>query len=187
MKFRRGFKRDCELTADALRDELGLAVDRPIDMRVLAHHLEIPVQPLSDYLRVANVSRGDIYIEETYKKVSAFTVFEGWRRTIVFNDDHASARHRSNLAHELAHALLHHPALGSGISVEDEELHEGEAAWMGGVLMLTALQARLIARTRLPSETVMEAYGLSREMLRFRLNVTGAAKASRPTGLLGAQ
>ena len=186
MKFKRGFKRDCELTADALRDELGLAVDRPIDMRILANHLEIPVQPWSDYLRIVKALRGDIYIEETYKKVSAFTVFEGSRRTIVFNDDHGRARHRSDLAHELAHALLHHPPLGSGISVEQEELHEGEAAWMGGVLMLTALQARLIARARLPSETIMEAYEVSREMLRFRLNVTGAARVSRPPEHLGA-
>lgn len=53
--------------------------------------------------------------------------------------------------------------------------------------MLTALQARLIVRARLPSETVMEAYELSREMLRFRLNVTGAARANRPAGHLGAR
>lgn len=180
MTFRRGFKRDCELTVDGLRAELRLTVDHPIDMRALASHLEIPVQPWSDYLRIANAPRGDIYVEETYKKVSAFTVFEGYRRTIVFNDDHAPARHRSDLAHELSHALLHHPPLGSGISEEQEELHEGEAAWMGGVLMLTAGQARLIARKALPSDAAMETYGLSREMLRFRLNVTGAARGLPP-------
>lgn len=177
MKFRRGFKRDCEQTVDTLRTELCLAIHEPINMRSLASHLEIPVHPWSDYLGIANVLRNDMHIEETYRSVSAFTVFEGRRRTIVFNDEHSHARHRSDLAHELAHALLHHPPLGSGISAEEEDHHEQEAGWMGGVLMLTATQARFIAQTSLPKETAMETYGLSPEMLRYRLNVTGAGRA----------
>ena len=85
-------------------------------------------------------------------------------------------RHRSNMAHELAHALLQHPPLGSGCEVETEKGNEAEAAWMSGVLMLTSNQARSIAARRLKWSIAQDAYQLSAEMLRFRMNVTGAAK-----------
>jgi Zn-dependent peptidase ImmA (M78 family) len=178
----RGFKTECERTVTTLREELSIDDDEPIDMNEAAEHLCIPVKPLARILTSAGQHRSDPFVDEIYRKVSAFTVFKGWRRAIVYNDEHAPTRHRSNLAHELAHALLQHPPRDSGLAPEHEERHEAEAAWMGGVMMLTAAQARSIVARGMSRTTAEVRYQLSPEMLRFRLNVTGAARlASRAT------
>jgi Zn-dependent peptidase ImmA (M78 family) len=39
---------------------------------------------------------------------SAVTVFRGYRRLIVHNENHHPHRQASNLAHELSHTLLEH-------------------------------------------------------------------------------
>lgn len=174
MKFRRGFKADCERIAAEVRAELLLSIDQPVDMDELARHLHIPVRSLAAYMEHA----GHLpckHTEEIYAKVSAFTTFHGPHRTVVYNDRHVAVRHRSNLAHELAHALLLHPPEGTA-SAEKEELFEAEAAWMGGVLMLSRPQAMLVARTKIPLESAMKQFGVSPQMLRFRMNVTGAAR-----------
>lgn len=175
MKFVRGFKQDCEQVVAVLREELHLQVDEPIDMSGLALYLEIPARSLAAYVGAAGAAN-DENVDEVYQKVSAFTVFRNSHRTIVYNDRHTPPRHRSNMAHELSHALLHHPPLGSGLPATQEEMHEQEAAWMGGVLMLTRSQAMHIARLKLPWTEAMRRFGISQQMLRFRMNVTGAAK-----------
>ena len=176
MKFARGFKSYCEQLVQQVRSELGLGELDPIDMDALACHLCIPVWSLSQMLVAARESRGCVNVSEVYRKVSAFTFFEGSRRRVVYNEEHGHARHRSNLAHEFAHALLQHPPEDSGLSCEVEEANETEAAWLGGVIMLPAHQARHIAAIGMRRDDAATRFGISPEMLRFRLNVTGAAK-----------
>lgn len=175
MTLARGFKTECERTVLALREELGVDDDEPINMHAAADHLEIPVRSLAELLIPAGERRTDPHVEEIYRRVSAYTVFEGWRRSIVYNDEHAPPRHRSNLAHELSHALLQHPPRTHDLPAEQEQRHEAEAAWMSGVMMLTADQARRIVRRGMSRAVAEARFQLSAEMLRFRLNVTGAA------------
>jgi Zn-dependent peptidase ImmA (M78 family) len=176
MKLIRGFKIYSERLVQGVREELGLGDLDPMDMEALARHLHIPYWPLSRFLEVAKETKTCVDVAEIYKSVSAFTFFEGRRRRIVFNDEHGPARHRSNMAHELAHALLQHPPRDSGAGKDIEENNEAEAAWTGGVLMLPAHQARYIVASRMTSRTAGEHFQLSPEMLRFRLNVTGAVR-----------
>lgn len=176
MKLARGFKSYAERCVAGLRDELELTDHEPIDMHELSAHLRIPFYPLSRCLTHSGARRDDPHVVEIYKKTSAVTTFDGPTRTIFYNEEHLPVRHRSNLAHELAHALLQHPPRGSGIAYDAEEVNEAEAAWMGGVLMLTAVQARHIAATGMAWSTAQIRYQLSPEMLRYRMNVTGAAK-----------
>lgn len=176
MKFGRGFKSYCEATVTQMRQELGLSIAEPIDMEALLQHLDIPVMALSRYVRAAGARRSDPQVQEIYLRVSAVTFYDSHRRTILYNEEHIAARHRSNLAHEIAHALLQHPAQGSGISDEEEQMNEAEAAWMGGVLMLAASQARYITTQRLARAAVLTDFKISPEMLRYRLNVTGASR-----------
>jgi len=175
MSFRRGFKQDCERVATEVREELRLRLDEPIDMSRLASILEIPVHALATYVRAAGLPHGPD-VDEIYEKVAAFTTYRGPHRTIVYNDRHALPRHRSNLAHELAHALLHHPPRSEQLSPKDEAAHEQEAGWMGGVLMLTRSQALHLARLRTPAPIILQQFEISQQMLRFRMNVTGAAR-----------
>lgn len=176
MTLARGFKSYCEDAVTAVRGELRLRDDDPIDMNHLADHLCIPVHSLGRLVGHSRQSRSDPHVDEIYKRVSAFTFFDGPSRAIVFNEEHADPRQRSDMAHELAHALLQHPPRGAGLSEQEEEVHEDEAAWMGGVLMLTARQARRIVASRMSRLDATLKYRVSPEMLRFRLNVTGAAR-----------
>ena len=176
MKFARGFKTYCERAVATLRAELAVDDEEPIDMHSLAEHLYVPTHALAQFLIPSGSSRADQRVDEIYRKVSAFTVFDRTVRTIIYNEEHAPTRHRSNMAHELAHALLQHPPRDSGLDTRQEEMHEAEAAWMGGVLMLTTVQARQIAATRMSRVDAETKYKVSPEMLRFRLNVTGATR-----------
>lgn len=175
MTLPRGFKSYCERAVTSLRAELELQDEHPLDMDVLARHLEIPVYSLGAFLKLAGRDRSEQGLQALYQCFSAVTYFDGPRRTIVCNEEHTHARHRSNLAHELAHALLHHPPQ-IGLDPVDDQQHEEQATWFGGVLMLTATQAVRIVRDRMNLTHATERYQLSGEMLRFRLNVTGAAR-----------
>jgi len=179
MSLARGFKAYCERVVGAVRGELCLNEHEPIDMHVLAIHLDIPVWSLAQFLDSSGESRLNGQVDEIYRKVSAMTIFDGPRRAIVFNEEHSPHRHRSNMAHELAHALLQHPPSSYGIDPQQEKLHEEEAAHLGGVLMLSAMQARQIVVQRLSANDASERFHVSPEMLRYRLNVTGAMRLAQ--------
>lgn len=177
--FARGFKAYCEAMVQALRREVGAVEDKPLDMGRACDFLHIPVYSLADLLIAGGVSRDAPHVNEIYDSVSAFTTFEADYRTIVYNDDHTLPRHRSNLAHEIAHALLLHPPEGPGVADADHERHEAEATWLCGVLMLTAAQARRLVLQGMSSERAQLEYQISAQMLRYRINVTGASKLGR--------
>jgi len=179
---RRGFKAEANGIAREVRQELGLRVADPLDPRSLAAHLEIPILPLTDLRRDAadavrrftGVNRGEF---------SGVTVFGGPRRMIVYNDSHAPSRRASDLAHELAHALLQHaprPALdGAGCRYWDPVI-EKEASWLAGALLVSDEAAFEVARSGMSIEEAATKYGVSPKMMQFRLGVSGArARADR--------
>jgi len=110
-------------------------------------------------------------------RFSAVTVFMGLFRHIVHNDAHAAGRQASDIAHELAHGLLLHPPApaldAGGCRNWDAELEE-EANWLGGALLVPEEAAVLLARRGIPLDVAAEAYGVSEQMMDWRLNVTGA-------------
>ena len=184
MKVRRGFKKEAAELAEGVRAELGLGPFDRLDPRRLAHFLGIPIVPLSDLVPTC---RGALYfLDEERETLSALTVFEGHRRIIIHNDSHSLARQNSNLAHELAHGLLHHepqPALDAKTGCRlCNATSEHEANWLAGELLVSRGMALAVARGRFTREEAMERLGVSSSMLRWRLNMTGAnmrAKSER--------
>ncbi|MHB8294317.1 MAG: ImmA/IrrE family metallo-endopeptidase [Acidimicrobiales bacterium] len=176
MGYRRGFKSEANATAGEVRAELGLkALDR-LDPSALANHLEVPIVRLSDYARDAPFALryfGEVEVEA----FSAGTVFDGPRRTIVHNDSHSPARQASNLTHELSHALLLHaptPALDHrGCRLWNQNI-EDEAQWLTGALLVTEDAALWITRSGMSSAGAASHFGVSEQMINYRLNVTGA-------------
>src|SRR2546422_3194242 len=149
MALRRGFKTEANHTAREVRAELGLRLIDPLDPWALARHLEIPVLPLSSYAGLAadavhhfhRVDRGAF---------SAVTVFDGPRRLIVYNDSHSPGRRASDLAHELAHALLLHrpgPAFDHRGCRRWDSVQEEEANWLGAALLLWEEPRRGLVRS----------------------------------------
>lgn len=175
-QFPRGFKRACEQMVAQVRSDLGVDDAAPINMNELASHLCIPMRPLGELVAKAKVSANDPHVAEAYVKVSAITLFKGRRRQFIYNERHSHPRHRSNLAHEFAHALLQHPPEVEAGSHAQHRIYEAEAGWLGGTLMLPEFQAVTVARAGMPIDEATDQYEISREMLFFRLRATGALK-----------
>jgi hypothetical protein len=173
---RRGFKKDANALTREVRADLGLTPVDPLDPFALAGFLEIPVRPLSD-LREWAMEAVHHLMERDPSAFSAVTIFEGHRKTIWHNDGHARVRQRSNVAHEIAHALLFHTP-GS----DPDPIHarpwdrsvEDEAQWLGGALLVPEEAALALARAGTDAITGATQYGVSTEMLMYRLNVSGA-------------
>lgn len=177
MAFRRGFKTEANGIVVEVRGELGLSLYDRLDPGALAAWLEIPVIGLSDFAAEAPAVSHLLDVEP--EAFSAVTVFAGTRRTIVHNDAHAKVRQASNLTHELSHALLHHPATpaldNTGCRHWNQDL-EDEANWLSGSLLIPEPAAMLIAKGRWSLPVAAQRFGVSQQMVRFRLNTTGARR-----------
>lgn len=177
MGYRRGFKTESNYLAAEIRRELGLSTYDPLNPRILAEHLCIPIWNLSDLVEERPAVAPLLGAEA--EQFSAVTVFAGRQRTIVHNDAHSATRQNSNLAHELAHGLLGHPATpaldNKGCREWDQDI-EDEATWLAGVLLIPEPVALAVARGRWTKVEAAVKFGASSQMLQFRLNVTGAVR-----------
>jgi Zn-dependent peptidase ImmA (M78 family) len=175
MGLRRGFKSEAEDIAVEVRAELGLSALAVLDPLVLAAHLEIPVRALTecDY----DQDLIDHFTGVGQDTFSAVTVFHGHRRVIVHNDSHARQRQNSNIVHELSHALLLHPPSAAldirGCRVWDQD-HEDEADYLCGCLLVTRRAALQVARRGFSLDAAAAHFGVSRQMMAWRVNGTGA-------------
>jgi len=176
MTLRRGFKTEANHIAREVREELGLRWSGPLDPWSLARFLEIPVMPLSQLSNAAPEAVRHFHRVER-GAFSAVTVFDGSHRVIVYNDAHARGRRESDLAHELAHALLLHRP---GAALDDlgcrrwNSEQEEEATWLAAVLLVSDEAALQIAREGKAIDEAATQYNVSERMMKFRLNVTAA-------------
>ena len=179
--FRRGFKTEAKELALDLRNELGLSLSDRLDPFRLANHLLIPVLPLTVFREVAS-SAVQLLSSEAAFEFSAVTVFSGIRRAIVHNDSHAIVRQNSNIAHELAHAILQHPPCNQITCegrIEWNPVEENEANWLAGELLVPSEAAFQVAMRRTSVLAAAERYGVSNKMMEFRLNASGARKRAQ--------
>lgn len=178
MGLRRGFKTEAEAIAREVREELLLAPHQPLSPWMLADHLEVPLLKLSE-LMAAEPAAVAYFLSRGRDAFSAVTVFRDARRLVVYNDGHSRGRQASDLAHELAHALLLHPPHAAmdenGCRIWASEMEE-EADWLSGALLVPRDAAFRVARRTTPLDEAALEYGVSEPMMRFRLNVTGAQK-----------
>ncbi|WP_182888024.1 ImmA/IrrE family metallo-endopeptidase [Microbispora sp. H10885] len=179
-KLRTGFHSEANAIVTSVRAELQLGNFDPLDPWKLAAFLEIEIQKLSDIARVEPAVL--CLLEEDDKALSAATVFNGSERRIVVNDAHGLPRQCSSICHELAHGLLLHTPVvafnASGCRHWNQEM-EDEADCLGGKLLLTDQAARGLVMRNVPADAAQRRYGISPEMLQYRLNMSGAQKLRR--------
>jgi Zn-dependent peptidase ImmA (M78 family) len=178
MTLRRGFKTEANWYAREMRRELGLIPESPLCPWRLASHLEFPVFGLTEFKEIIPEEIAFFRSIAGQKAFSAVTLFVGSKRCIVHNDAHSLKRQAANIAHELAHGLLLHPPKPpfdvKGSRHYDAVL-EAEANWLGPALLISDEAALFIVRSK---QSVLEAsdqYGVSAELVRMRLNTSGAA------------
>ena len=103
--------------------------------------------------------------------------FGDGRRMVIVNDEHSPARQNSDIAHEIGHTLLAHPleVLSSTIGCRDYDPDlEEEASYLAGCLLVPNQAAWSIVETGMAMELAQTTYGVSRQMLDWRLNISGA-------------
>lgn len=176
----RGFKAHAERLGLDMRQELGIGVYQRLDPHALAEFLLIDVKPLGALVDQPGMREAlqTLHGPEV-SSLSAFTVFAGSKRMIVHNEAHAPGRQASNIAHELSHGLLLHPPKpvldGRGCRNWNGD-HEDEANYLAGALLIPSKAAWSIAKRKKPFAEAAEEFGCSVEMVRWRVNATGAGR-----------
>ena len=109
------------------------------------------------------------------------TIFPEWpsrRRVVIFNDTNSDARQNSDVAHELSHGLLlhepRHPIING--CRDYTKVDEDEAAWLSGCLLVPREAAVVVAMAKTPMGIAAVKYGVSTQMMTYRVNSTGARK-----------
>jgi hypothetical protein len=175
MTLRRGFKAEANAHAVTLRNELNLSPHAPLCPWTLAEYLDIPVIPLSDLKSYER--RAVEYLSgpgrDYFSAVTVFVGRHGRSRLICHNDTHAQVRQAADLAHELAHAILCHPATPPFVV---DAAAEEEAHWLGPSLLVSEAAALHIVRQAIPRNEAALSYGVSLKLLHMRINVTGAER-----------
>jgi len=183
--FERGFKTWCEKYAVDCRAALGVASHAPLDMRQLAAHLDLRVWTPHDVPALSGASLNVLLRNdgETPSCWSAVTLVVGEKAVVILNSSHSPARQASDLAHELAHRILGHST--EQINVTEEGLmllgsyareYEEEADWLAGCLLLPREALLRIKRSSQSETDAAIEYGVSRQMLAYRMSRTGVAK-----------
>jgi hypothetical protein len=162
-----------------LRRELGLTAYERCDPLALAELYGVQVLRLSELGCSPEVLDHFRTVRPQVFSGALIPLSDG-STVIVENDGHPAERRVSTASHEMSHVALEHPfaaalADSNGCRVANREL-EDEAAELIGELLLPTDAAIKLALDRVPDERAAERFGVSVEMARWRLNVTGARK-----------
>jgi hypothetical protein len=177
--FARGFKTFCEELAVRVRHDLGLPPAAPLLPVRLAEWLHVTLWTPDDVPGLGPELRQRL-LERHTASWSAFSLADGNRWLILYNSAHSAARTASNLMHELAHILLEHrpgkmviTQTGLALRTFDRD-QEDQASWLSGCLLLPRAALIHILKSRISSAHACSLYSVSNDLLRFRMNATGA-------------
>lgn len=182
-RFARGFKTWAENSAITFRRNLHLHDVDPLDHVELARHIGIRLWTPRDVPTLPQASL-DHLLSTAGDEWSAVSVTVGKTGIIVYNPSHSSARQASDIMHELAHIIRGHkpsqviPSIVQpGIFLRTfDPLQEAEANWLAGCLLLPRVALAHCETKQVPQQEVCRHYGVSAELYKYRLNVTGVKR-----------
>ena len=177
----RGFKTRCEEMSCSLRTELGLGSADPLPAEQLASYLGVYVLSVAD-LGLSSADARQL-LHEDPESWSAITVSAAGKDAIIVNPRHRRGRYSSDVMHELAHLLLgHEPSTMFFAGQENLALRgfnksaEDEANWLAGALLLPRDALVRMRAKRCSKEVACDEFGVSSQMLEFRLRATGVER-----------
>jgi len=187
--FKRGFKAWCERTAVDKRTEAGLRPSDPLDPEKLAQHLGILIWTPADVPGLSSQAL-QVLLRDDSDSWSAVTLRLAAKDLIIVNSAHSTARQNSDLMHELAHVLLAHTPTRIDVT-EDQQLllrtHDGgqeeEASWFAGCLLLPRPALLAIMKLGGVNHDAARKYGVSLDMLTYRMRVAGVDIQARRSGI----
>lgn len=178
--FVRGFKSWCENVAVEIRKDLGLSRTDPLAPNELADHLNVLLLTPKD---IPGISRKalKVLLEREWDAWSAVTVSYIGKNLVIHNPRHSEARQSSDIMHELSHLIIGHSPSQVILSQDGQfalrtydDAQEREASWLSGCLLLPRDALLYIKRSGVPVKDACRAYRVSRDLLTFRLNMSGA-------------
>ena len=179
---RRGFKAWCERTSHEYRSSLGVSPTDPLDPRRLANLLDVRVTTPE---AIAGLSRETVsqLTSVDRESWSAVTIAHHGKRLVVLNSGQSRARQTSSLAHELAHIVLNHTTDQAVLSDEGflfrgnyDAVQEEEADWLAGCLLVPRDGLLAACRRRADHHYLTMRFGVSRDMIAWRLRMTGVSR-----------
>lgn len=179
MAFRRGFKSQCERRSVEYRRQLGLSETDPLSADILARHLGVTVWSVAD---VASLGVEDLNTlsDEADDSWSALTMRIGTDNLVIYKPVSSEGRRNNVIMHELSHIILGHDLAdacvmddGSLVPGNFEQDQEDEADWLAGTLLLPRPALVDLRRRRITDIDARCQYLVSREMLTWRLRMTG--------------
>ena len=185
MALRRGFKSEAERITRGLQTELGLGAADTIPPEHVAELLGIEVKAGDELLARERFQELRSIQPDAF---SACTLRPSPERTvIVHNPLSPTTRHKSDIAHELAHALLEHDLsqvqrLGDVTFLSCDPGQEEEAAWLSGCLLLPRALLLVEVQHGADAKEIAEKHGVSERMAQYRLDVTGVVRQTRASG-----
>lgn len=179
MAFRRGLKSQCERRSVELRRSLGLQPTDALPADTLAEHLGVTVWSVSD-VKELTAHDHEVLSDARDDSWAAMTMRIGTNDLVIYKPVQSSGRRNNVIMHELAHIVLGHE-LAAACVLEDGSLvpgnfsqdQEDEADWLAGTLLLPRPSLLAIRAQRLSDEAACERYLVSREMLAWRVRMTG--------------
>lgn len=179
---RRGFKTWCEKAALGFRRDLNLRPDAKLDPRRLAEHLGIPIWT-PDQIPGLHKRFVRQLLETDPDSWSAATLVVGHKTVILSNSSHEPVRQNSNLAHELAHVILKHPAGQVFVTADGRMMmreynvtHEEEAGCLSGALLVPRQALLNMLSRRISEADAARHFAVSVDLLRMRKNLTGITR-----------
>ena len=179
--FQRGFKARANRIALGLRKQMDLSDTEPLDPQDVFPCFSIPVVTLSSFREACSGEASLLLSSEGGFSAMLLPVGNG-QRIVIHNDSHSPGRQSSNLAHELGHVLLVHPAevvCTGDLGRESDSLVEAEAAYLGGCLLVPNEAAHRLAALRVDVGSAARNYRVSEDMIKYRLRVSGALRRFR--------
>ena len=176
---RRGFKAWCERTSHEYRSSLGVQLADPLDPCRLANlfGVRLTTPEAIPGLSRETVSQLTSVDRESW---SAVTITHHGKRLVVLNSGQSRARQTSSLAHELAHIVLNHTTDQAVLSDEGflfrgsyDAGQEEEADWLAGCLLVPRDGLLAAGRRSADHRNLAMRFGVSRDMIAWRLHVTG--------------
>jgi len=171
--FVRGFKARADRLAVEIREKVGMSPIDPLDIDAICQTMDVCVIEMTSL--PCDVSE---LCGKDNNCFSAMLVYAGMKLAIVHNDTHHPHRQRSNICHELSHCFLGHKACqllnDNGNRTHDGDM-EAEANYLAGALLMPREAAVHVLKNGLLA-SARPIYGISRQMLDYRMRVTGAHK-----------
>lgn len=177
--FERGFKTWAERIALSFRSDLKLSDTAPLSPDTLAAYLDVRLWTPSDVAGMTPAQL-DQLLNRDSAGWSAMTIKLGDSHVVISNPTHSPGRRSSDIMHELGHIIAGHEPSKMVLSPDGQiamrtfdQRQEEEADWLRGCLLLPRPALLQIRRSRISEKQACEAYGVTTDLLNYRLNVTG--------------